>query len=39
MLGITDVGLWVAYAMILLFGAVLGSIALMLLSRGTGLRT
>jgi uncharacterized membrane protein YdjX (TVP38/TMEM64 family) len=25
--------------MILLFGAVLGSIALMLLSRGTGLRT
>lgn len=39
MLGITDVGLWLAYAMILAFGVVLGTISLTLLKRGTGLRT
>lgn len=39
MLGITDVGLWLAYFMILLFGTVLGAISLLLLKRGTGLRT
>jgi len=39
MLGITDVGLWLAYAMILLFGAVLAAFSLILLKRGTGLRT
>jgi len=39
MLGITDVSLGLAYAMILLFGLILGAVSLLLLSRGTGLRT
>ncbi|MFW5926416.1 MAG: ABC transporter permease [Wenzhouxiangella sp.] len=39
MLGITDVGLWLAYVMILAFGTALGAISLLLLTRGTGLRT
>jgi ABC-2 type transport system permease protein len=36
---VSDVGLWLAYAMVLGFGALLGTISLTLLSRGTGLRT
>jgi ABC-2 type transport system permease protein len=39
LLGVTDVPLWVAYAMILTFGGVLLGVCLRLLSRGVGLRT
>ena len=39
LLGITDVPLWVAYALMLGFVAVLGSLALWLLKRGTGMRS
>jgi ABC-2 type transport system permease protein len=39
MLGITDVSLGLAYFMIVLFGTLLGGVALFLLKRGTGLRT
>ncbi len=39
MLGISDVSLWVAYAIIIGFGAVLLTISLLLLSRGVGLRS
>ncbi|HSH27926.1 MAG TPA: ABC transporter permease [Wenzhouxiangella sp.] len=39
MLGITDVSLGLAYAMIFLFGTVLAWLSLYLLKRGTGLRT
>ncbi|QKK01395.1 MAG: ABC transporter permease [Pseudomonadota bacterium] len=39
MLGISDVSLWLAYAMVLGFGAALAAWALTLLSRGTGLRS
>ncbi len=39
LLGVTDVPLWVAYAMILGFGVVLFWFCLRLLSRGVGLRT
>lgn len=39
MLGVTDVSLGLAYFMIVLFGAILATVALTLLKRGTGLRT
>jgi len=39
LLGISDIPLWIAYALILVFGAVLFSICLFLLTRGVGLRT
>ena len=39
LLGVTDVSLWVAYAMILAFGGVLLAVCLRLLSRGVGLRS
>jgi len=38
LLGVTDAPLWVAYAMILVFGAVLFGVCLRLLTRGVGLR-
>ena len=39
LLGVTDVPLWVAYALMLGFTAALGGLGLWLLSRGTGLRS
>mgnify|MGYP006302761117 CR=1 FL=1 len=39
LLGVTDVPLWVAYAMILGFGAVLFWICMRLLTKGVGLRS
>ncbi len=39
LLGVTDVSLWLAYAIILGFGAVLFFVCLTLLSRGVGLRS
>ncbi len=39
LLGVTDVPLWIAYAMIFIFGAVLFGVCLRLLSRGVGLRS
>jgi ABC-2 type transport system permease protein len=39
LLGISDVPLWVAYSLMLGFVAVLGSLALWLLKRGTGMRS
>lgn len=39
LLGVSDVSLWLAYAMILGFGVVLFAICLTLLSRGVGLRS
>lgn len=39
LLGVSDVPLWVAYAMILIFGVVLFAVCLRLLSRGVGLRS
>lgn len=39
LLGVTDVPLWIAFAMILAFGVVLFAIALHLLTRGIGLRS
>ena len=39
MLGVTDVSLWLAYAMVIGFGTVLFAVCLTLLRRGTGLRT
>jgi ABC-2 type transport system permease protein len=39
LLGVSDVPLWVAYALMLGFVAVLGALALWLLKRGVGLRS
>ena len=39
LLGVTDVPLWIAYAMTIAFGAVLFAVCLRLLSRGVGLRS
>ncbi|MCX7557515.1 ABC transporter permease [Xanthomonadaceae bacterium JHOS43] len=39
LLGVSDVPLWVAYALMLGFAAALGALALWLLHRGVGLRT
>lgn len=39
MLGQSDIALWVAYALIGVFGVVLAAFSLWLLNRGTGLRT
>jgi len=39
LLGVTDVPLWVAYALMLGFSVVLGTLALWLLKRGVGLRS
>lgn len=39
MLGQSDIPLWIAYALIIVFGVVLAGFSLWLLNRGTGLRT
>ena len=39
LLGVSDVPLWVAYALMLGFAVVLGTLALWLLKRGVGLRS
>jgi ABC-2 type transport system permease protein len=39
LLGVTDVPLWVAFALMLGFTAALGALGLWLLRRGTGLRS
>jgi ABC-2 type transport system permease protein len=39
LLGISDISLWIAYALVLAFGAVLFAICLTLLTKGVGLRT
>ena len=39
LLGISDIPLWIAYALVLAFGAALFAVCLTLLTRGVGLRT
>ena len=39
LLGVSDVPVWIAYALMLGFAAVLGAICLVLLKRGVGLRS
>ncbi|MEO5963153.1 MAG: ABC transporter permease, partial [Thermomonas sp.] len=39
LLGVSDVPLWVAYALMFGFIAVLGGLSLWLLKRGTGMRS
>ncbi|MEE4331385.1 MAG: ABC transporter permease [Wenzhouxiangella sp.] len=39
LLGISDIPLWIAYALVLAFGGVLFAICMVLLTRGVGLRT